>query len=64
MARRAGALAVSLSGDGPALVAFAESNHRMIATTMELAFENSGIKAKTWIVPIDTQGVVISVAGT
>ncbi|MEP6985414.1 MAG: homoserine kinase [Chloroflexota bacterium] len=64
MARRAGALAVSLSGDGPALVAFAESNHKQIATTMELAFENSGVKAKTWIVPIDTQGVVISVAGT
>lgn len=64
MARRAGALAVSLSGDGPAIVAFAESNHKMIATTIELAFENSGVKAKTWVVPIDTQGVVISVAGS
>ncbi len=64
MARRAGALAVSLSGDGPALIAFAESNHKMIATTMTLAFENSGITARTWVVPIDTQGVVISVVGT
>lgn len=64
MARRAGALAVSLSGDGPALVAFAENNHKQIATTLELAFENSGVKARTWVVPIDTQGVVISVSGT
>lgn len=64
MARRAGALAVSLSGDGPALVAFAESNHKQIATTMQLAFENSGLKSRTWIVPIDTQGVTISAAGT
>lgn len=64
MARRAGALAVSLSGEGPALVAFAESNHKLIATTLELAFENSGIKARTWVVPVDTQGVVISVAGS
>jgi homoserine kinase len=64
MARRAGALAVSLSGDGPALIAFAESNHKQIATTMQLAFENSGLKSRTWIVPVDTQGVTISVAGT
>ncbi len=64
MARRAGALAVGLSGDGPAMIAFAESNHKMIATTMELAFENSGLKARTWVVPVDTQGVVISVAGS
>ncbi|MCA0453343.1 MAG: homoserine kinase [Chloroflexi bacterium] len=64
MARRAGAVAVSLSGEGPALVAFAENNHKLIATTMELAFENSGVKARTWVVPIDTQGVVISVSGS
>ncbi|MBL8156230.1 MAG: hypothetical protein JNM70_18770 [Anaerolineae bacterium] len=63
MARRAGAAAVTLSGDGPAMVAFAESNHRMIAAAMELAFENVGIHARTWIVPVDTQGVVISVSG-
>jgi len=64
MARRAGALAVSLSGDGPAVIAFAEANHKQIATTMQLAFENSGLKSRTWVVPIDTQGVVISVAGS
>ncbi len=64
MARRAGAIAVTLSGDGPAVIAFAEHDHKTIATVMELAFENSGVKAHAWILPIDTQGVVISVAGT
>jgi homoserine kinase len=63
-ARRAGALGVTLSGDGPALIAFTENNHKQIATAMELAFENSGVKARSWILPIDRQGVVISAAGT
>jgi homoserine kinase len=64
MARRAGATAVTLSGDGPAVIAFAEHDHKTIATVMELAFENSGVTAHVYILPIDTQGVVISVAGS
>jgi homoserine kinase len=62
-AQRAGALAVSLSGDGPAIVAFAPANHKQIAADMELAFQQSGVRTRSWIVPIDTQGVVISIAG-
>lgn len=61
IARRAGALAVTLSGDGPALVAFAESNHHPIGEAMVAAFQNVGVKARSWVLPIDTQGVVISV---
>jgi homoserine kinase len=61
IARRAGALAVTLSGDGPALVAFAEVNHSPIAEAMVAAFESVGVKARSWVLPIDTQGVVISV---
>ena len=64
MARRAGAGAVSLCGDGPAILAFSDSNHHQIAEAMEIAFENSGVKAKSWILPIDHQGVVISIAGS
>jgi homoserine kinase len=64
MARRAGAKAVTLSGDGPAIIAFCENNHRQVALAMELAFENSGVKARSWILPIDRQGVVISAAGS
>jgi len=61
IARRAGALAVTLSGDGPALIAFAESNHSPIAEAMVAAFESVGVKSRSWVLPIDTQGVVISV---
>lgn len=64
MARRAGAQAVTLSGDGPALIAFAERDHKKIAQTIEQAFQNAGVKARSWVLPIDTQGVVVSVAGT
>jgi len=61
MARRAGAQAVTLSGDGPAMIAFAENSHKKIAKAMEVAFENVGLKAKSWVLPVDRQGVVISV---
>ena len=64
MARRAGAKAVTLAGTGPALIAFAERDHRKIATVMELAFENSGVPSRSWVLPLDTQGVVVSIAGT
>lgn len=64
MARRAGALAVSLSGDGPAVIAFADHDHKKLALTMQEAFENSGVKARTWVVPVDTQGIVVSVSGS
>lgn len=63
MARRAGASAIALCSDGPAMVAFAPDNHAEIARTMVTAFDNSGIKARSWVVPIDRQGVVISVIG-
>jgi homoserine kinase len=62
MARRSGALAVALTGGGPAMIAFATDNHLKIATAMEVAFENAGVKARSWVLPIDRQGVVISVA--
>ncbi len=64
MARRAGAQVVTLCGDGPAMIAFADNNHKKIATTMEVAFENAGVRARTWVVSVDTQGVVVSVAGS
>jgi homoserine kinase len=64
VAKRAGAQAVTVSGNGPALVAFAGQDHKVIATAMEVAFQNYGIKTRTWIAPVDTQGVVISAVGS
>ena len=59
-ARLAGALGIMISGSGPALVAFAPRDHNQIAEAMVAAFENAGVKARAWVVPVDTQGVVIS----
>ncbi|MCB9453409.1 MAG: homoserine kinase [Anaerolineaceae bacterium] len=62
MAQRAGAVALTLSGTGPALLAFAPDKHEKIATAMTFAFEQAGVTARSWVLPVDTQGVQVSVA--
>lgn len=62
MARRSGALAVTPCGAGPAVLALAPESHSQerIAEDMVLAFKSAGVQARSWVVPVDTQGVVIS----
>lgn len=61
IAHRYGAAAVSVSGLGPALVAFTEQEHEAIAHHMARAFERvTGSFARTWTLPLDTQGISIS----
>ena len=60
-AEDAGAVAVTLCGPGPALLAFATYNHESIEEAMQRAFRAAGIEARTWSLPSDQQGVVISV---
>ncbi|MBI1259766.1 MAG: hypothetical protein GC204_20050 [Chloroflexi bacterium] len=62
IAKRNGASAVTLSGNGPALLAFAPAHQRQLADTMVDAFASAGVTARAWVVPLDTQGVVISMA--
>lgn len=64
MAQRAGALFVAPIGEGPALLALARTGHHRIAEDMRLAFQSAGIEAKSWVLPVDTQGVVISAVGS
>jgi homoserine kinase len=61
-AREAGAAAASISGRGPALVFFTESKQRDVASAVEAAFDGVKVKARTWILPVDMQGLVLSVA--
>ncbi len=60
-ARKAGAAAVALSGAGPSLVAFASARHDQIAAAMQAAFLVNGLKCRTFVLPVDRQGVQISV---
>jgi len=62
VAKHNGASAVTFSGNGPALIAFAPANHRLLADGMIDAFADADVKARAWVVPLDTQGVVISMA--
>lgn len=62
MAQRAGALGVTLSGNGPAMIFIAEDQHKKISDAIQTAWDNVGVKARIWTLPIDTQGVIISVA--
>lgn len=56
----AGAAAVTLSGAGPALVAFAPEDHEVIAHSMLEAFRTHGVKARHFILPINNTGAVVT----
>jgi len=60
-ARAAGAAAVVLSGAGPSVAAFAPDKHTEIASAMKAAFESVGVSCRTFVLPVDRQGVQISV---
>lgn len=60
-ARAAGAAAVCISGSGPALAAFAPEGHEAIAAAMAAAFEEAGVPARTWVVPVAFEGVRVEV---
>ncbi len=60
-ALEAGAAAVTLCGAGPALLAFAEGHHQIVESAILSAFHQAGVRARTWILGVDRQGVVISV---
>ena len=49
-ARLAGARGVTLSGSGPALVAFADNNFELIARVMKDTFRQNGVTAKVMVI--------------
>lgn len=60
-ARRTGASAMTVCA-GPLLLTFAERNHPKIAESITHALTNAGVKSRSWVLPIDTQGIVLSIA--
>ncbi|CAG0984187.1 MAG: hypothetical protein IT322_14315 [Anaerolineae bacterium] len=59
--RSAGAGAVTLTGIGPALIAFTKSSPETLQRAGLQAFERAQIPVRAYSLPIDTQGVAISV---
>jgi len=60
IARQHGALALIPCGDGPSLFALTMARYENLAEEIRLAFQSAGVEAQTWVLPVDTQGVVIS----
>jgi homoserine kinase len=52
---------VALSGAGPSLAAFAPDRHAEIANAMRAAFEAKGVPCRTFVLPVDREGVQVSV---
>jgi homoserine kinase len=59
-ALESGALAAALSGAGPALIAFTDSNQDHIAEVMVSAFREAGLESRKWILNPTSSGVVFS----
>ncbi len=61
-ALRAGALGVTITGNGPALLIFALANHYRIADAVQSVFDSRDILSRVWTLLVDTQGVVVTAA--
>lgn len=59
-AKTQGAAAATLSGDGPAMLIFAKTNHVAIEKAVQNAFSTAEVSARTWTLNIDTQGIAIN----
>lgn len=55
-ALHSGAIAVSLSGAGPGMIAFARTSHRAIGEAMQSAFASAGLSARYWVLEITSEG--------
>lgn len=56
-----GAIAVSLSGAGPGLLAYARERHEAIGQAMQDAFHHAGLSARYWVLDASPQGAEISI---
>lgn len=61
-ARKAGAFAVALCGNGPTFIALTQVNQKLIETEIQKVFSDAGVKVRTWQLNMDTQGVALSVS--
>jgi homoserine kinase len=55
-AKEAGATAVTLSGAGPSVAAFAPATHEAIAQAIQTAFAAAGLASRAWVLPVENEG--------
>ncbi|MFQ3548594.1 MAG: homoserine kinase [Armatimonadota bacterium] len=55
-AMQAGAQSVSISGSGPTLIAFVNSNQKQIGKAMQEAWQKHNIESQIYILSLDTEG--------
>lgn len=60
-AKKAGAMAVCLSGAGPGIIAFSREKHNGIGHAMIGAFEDAGLRARHWVLTTTTQGTQVEI---
>lgn len=58
-AKEVGATAVTLSGAGPSVAAFAPANHKAIAKAIQDTFAQSRLESRAWILQVENQGKLI-----
>lgn len=56
-----GAIAVSLSGAGPGMLAYARHNHTAIGQAMQQAFNQAGLMARCWALDASPRGAEINI---
>jgi homoserine kinase len=62
-ALEAGAAAGTISGAGPALIAFARTGHEQIRQALEGALRReTGSDVRSWVLPVDAEGVRVTAA--
>ena len=63
-ALQANAVAVSLSGAGPGMIAFAEDGHKQIGQAMVDAFANAGLRSRFWVLDTIDHGARLTTASS
>ncbi len=54
--------AVALSGAGPGVIAFGQGDLSEVAAAISSAFEQAGLSARAWILPVSNQGLSVTQA--
>lgn len=64
LAERSGAIGIVPLRNSPAILILASERHDQISDDIVVGLKSAGVDARSWVVPVDTQGIVISAMQT